>query len=519
MTTGASLRGDEATTYDNPIIPGFYPDPSVCRVGNDTYVATSTFEYFPGVPIFHSRDLSSWRQVGHALTRDSQLALEGCLSSQGIFAPTLRHHEGTFYLVSSNMSGDGNFLITAKHPAGPWSDPIWLDEGMDPSLFFDDDGTVYYTRHGGGERGVILQARLDVSSGKLLDELRPIWPGTGGIWPEAPHLYKVNGVYYLMIAEGGTSYDHMVTVARSESPWGPFQSNPGNPILTHRGLEREPIQATGHADLFQASDGNWWMVFLGIRPTAGRHHHLGRETFLAPVSWKDGWPVVNSGQPVPLRVTTPSLPPPGSEGPERLASGVAPSLDDFRSSELPHHYCHVRNPVRSAYSLAERPGMLRLHASTTTMSMRGSPTFVGRRQQHFALQVRTELHFEPTAPGQEAGLVLRMNEAHHYDLLVTSGDGGRYVQLRTTVAGVDRIVARKEVGAGALQLVVDATRDDYRFSYAAPGAPLTTLGKAPTLPLSTELAGGFTGVVLGPYAYTPATPCWADFAFLELRPV
>src|SRR5690606_5257489 len=296
----------------NPILPGFYPDPSVCRVGHDYYLVTSSFEYFPGVPIFHSTNLVDWRQIGHVLTRKGQLNLEGAKSSKGIFAPTLRHHQGTFYVVTTNMSGGGSFYVTSRDPAGPWSDPIHVQEqsfSMDPSLFFDEDGKVYYTRHGGLRDGGVYQAEIDVATGRLDAEPRLIWSGTGGIWPEGPHLYKVDGTYYLMIAEGGTSYGHEVTVARSASPWGPFELCPENPILTHKTDRKHPIQATGHADLVQTPEGSWWMVFLGIRPWDGEHHHLGRETFLAPVTWSPaGWPVVNGGKFVDLALAATGLP-------------------------------------------------------------------------------------------------------------------------------------------------------------------------------------------------------------------
>src|SRR5690606_38248070 len=269
-------------------------------------------EYFPGVPIFHSRNLTEWRQLGHVLTRETQVPLQGAKSSKGIFAPTLRHHAGTFYLVTTNMSLGKSFYVTSQDPAGPWSEPIWIQEesfSMDPSLFFDDDGTVYYTRHGGGERGGVYQAEIELDTGRLAAEPRQIWAGTGGVWPEGPHLYKLNGSYYLLIAEGGTSYAHEVTVARSASPWGPFEASPSNPILTHKEQRSHPIQATGHADLVQAQNGRWWMVFLGIRPWDGAHHHLGRETFLAPVTWdSEGWPVINENRLVDLQVEVTGLP-------------------------------------------------------------------------------------------------------------------------------------------------------------------------------------------------------------------
>ena len=291
------LTAPRGTAYRNPVIPGFHPDPSVVRVGDDFYLVTSSFEFFPGVPIFTSRDLVHWRQLGHVLTRESQLPLQKARPSGGIYAPTLRYHDGTFYMITTNVDGGGNFLVTAKDPAGPWSEPVWLPDfgGIDPSLFFDDDGTVYLTGQGSGSPGQprgIYQTTLDVKTGKLLGPLRLVWDRTGTRYPEGPHLYKIRGRYYLMIAEGGTEYGHMVTIARSDSPWGPFEACPRNPILTHRQTENDmPVQGTGHADLVEAADGSWWMVFLAFRPVSGYWHHLGRETFLAPVTWDaDGWP-------------------------------------------------------------------------------------------------------------------------------------------------------------------------------------------------------------------------------------
>ncbi len=251
------MAEDSPQTYENPILSGFHPDPSLCRVGNDFYLVNSSFEYFPGVPIFHSRDLIHWQQIGHVLTRSSQLPLEKMRASGGVFAPTLRYHDGTFYLVTTNVWGTSNFYVTATDPAGPWSEPHPLDrQGIDPSLFFNDDGQVYYTRHVGGGDGYIGQRLLDPKTGKLAGEMKEIWRGTGGIWPEGPHLYKKDGRYYLVIAEGGTSFDHRVTIARSDSPWGPFLADPTNPILTHRDRPEHPVQALGTP--------TWWK-----RPPAG----------------------------------------------------------------------------------------------------------------------------------------------------------------------------------------------------------------------------------------------------------
>src|SRR3954470_819781 len=247
-----------------------HPDPSICRVGRDLYLACSSFEYFPGVPLYHSRNLVDWRPLGHALTRRSQLDLAGTPSSGGIYAPTLRHHEGTFFLITT-MVGRGHLVVTARDPRGSWSDPTWLDfDGIDPSLTFDDR-RIYYTRNGAGsdrDHPHVYQAELARRGDRLAlaGEPQVVWKGTGGIWPEAPHLYRRGDWYYLVTAEGGTSYGHSVVVARATRPDGPFAVSPHGPLLTHRDRPRHPIQATGHADLVDLADGATWAVLLGIRP-------------------------------------------------------------------------------------------------------------------------------------------------------------------------------------------------------------------------------------------------------------
>lgn len=247
----------EKRTYLNPVLPGFYPDPSVCRVGPDYYLVTSSFEYFPGVPIFHSLDLIHWHQIGHCLTRASQLALANISSSQGIYAPTLRYHRGRFYMVTTNVSASGNFYVYTDNPAGEWSEPIWLQqEGIDPSLCFDGDHT-YLTSSGDRPLPGIYQCEIEIETGRQLTEARYLWRGTGGRFPEAPHLYHIGDYYYLFIAEGGTEYGHMETLARSRSPWGPFEPCPHNPLLTHRNDGYHPIQGTGHADLIETHDESW----------------------------------------------------------------------------------------------------------------------------------------------------------------------------------------------------------------------------------------------------------------------
>ena len=514
----APQRDAPPATYANPILSGFHADPSICRMGGDYYLATSSFEYFPGVPIYHSKDLVHWRQIGHALTRESQLPLAGRKSSKGIFAPTLRCEAGTFYMITTNVEGGGNFYVHTRDPAGEWSEPVWLPEktwGMDPSLFFDDDGKVYFTRHGGGRNGGIYQAEIDIAAGRLLEEPRLIWSGTGGIWPEGPHLYKVNGTYYLLISEGGTSYGHMLTVARSTSPWGPFEAHPGNPILTHRGRPDLPLQAVGHADLVQTEAGSWWMALLGIRPI-DRHHHIGRETLLAPVIWDEqGWPRVNDGKPLALQMNGAGLPPTAPWPKEAVR-------DDFNGPRLGLQWAHLRGPARDLWSLTERPGMLRLKGSSATLDDVAMPAFVARRQEHFRMRVATRLEFMPTDASQVAGLVLRQNEDNHYELRIAGGNGRR-IELVTRVAGVTTIQHVTPLEPGAVTLQVEAFPDRYEFGFSVGDGPARSAGTAPTRPLSTEKAGGFTGVFMGLFAshvsgapgMPPADFAWFDYEALD----
>lgn len=303
------LTDAAAEGFSNPIIPGFYPDPSICRVDSDYYIVNSTFEYFPGVPLFHSRDLVNWEQLGYVLDRPSQLKIKGGNIWGGIYAPTIRHNDGVFYMITTNNSDRGNFLVHTTDPkSGNWSDPVWLTQkGIDPSLYFEDDRCYMVSNPG----DAIWLCEIDPLSGRQLTESKIIWRGTGGRYPEGPHIYKRDGWYYLMISEGGTEYGHKVTIARSRDINGPYESNPANPILTHinRNAQSNPIQGVGHADMVEAPDGTWWLVCLGFRINGEQHHVLGRETFLAPVRWTDeGWPVVNGDGTIALEMPDCGLP-------------------------------------------------------------------------------------------------------------------------------------------------------------------------------------------------------------------
>ena len=448
--------------YRNPIIPGFYPDPSVCRAGEDYYLVNSSFEYFPGVPVFHSRDLAHWKQIGHCLTRPSQLPLTQAPPSDGIYAPTIRHHAGKFYMATTNnVFGQGfrNFYVTAMDAAGPWSEPIWVKQGgIDPSLFFDDDGQAYWTGNGTGWAPVrgIYQSRIDIETGQLHGEPTFIWPGSGGSYPEAPHLFKRGGDYYLSVAEGGTADCHMVTIARSRDPFGPFVPCPHNPVLTHRSL-MNTITSTGHADFFEDHQGRWWAVFLGIRYAESGFHNLGRETFLAPVDWTDeGWPVVNGGQKVAEQVEL-------DRAIDPHPWPAAPIRDDFDGPKLGLQWVSLRNPVEGDRSLAERIGWLRLRCAEATLDDLASPAFIGRRQQHFGSRSVALVDFLPRSHNEEAGLAALIDNLHHAEIVLTLRDARRVALVRRRVGSLCVESDPLPVPDGPLELTLSTDRKSYVF--------------------------------------------------------
>ncbi|MFF9623927.1 glycoside hydrolase family 43 protein [Streptomyces griseosporeus] len=491
----------------NPVIPGFHPDPSICRVGDDYYLACSSFEYFPGVPLFHSRDLVHWTQIGNVLDRPEQLTLPASMhSSGGIYAPTLRYHDGRFWLIVTNChEGGGNLIVTATDPAGPWSDPVWAPgvPHIDPDLAWDEDGTCWCTVAG------ISQVRLDPTTGETYGAPRPLWSGApGALAPEAPHLYRIGDYWYLLIAEGGTERGHAVSIARARTPDGPFEPCPANPILTHRGTDH-PVQNTGHADLVQGPDDSWWMVFLGVRARGGTPfwHVLGRETFLAPVTWQDGWPVVGE---VSLDLGT--LPWPLSPAP------AEERRDDFDSAELRPYWISVRNRPAEHHTTKERSGWLTLRARGSSLD-EPDVVFTGRRQQHLNCRARTLID-----PSQgRGGLAVRLDERHYYAVEAT----GSHVQVIARVGDQRSVVAQQEVPAGPLVLAVTVTDpptdrgpftgpDVVSLGFETPDGTFTALASLDGRYLSTEVAGGFTGRVLGMYAAQDTVHFdWFDYQPLD----
>ena len=493
---------NEAVTFHNPVIPGFFSDPSVCRVGDDYYLVNSTFEYFPAVPVFHSKDLVNWKMIGYCIDRPTQLP-----AGLNIFATTIRYNEGLFYMITTNMAGFRNFYVTATNPEGPWSDPIFTEaQGIDPDIYFDGDGKNYVIS------STFVLHQIDLKTGKFLSEGKKIWNGNGGRYAEGPHIYKKDGFYYLMDAEGGTEEAHSEVIARSKDIWGPYNTNPANPILAHANAagQGNPIQGVGHADIINAADGSFWIVFHGYRSTGdGTHHILGRETCLAPVTWpKNGWPVVNGNGTATVNMTCPTLPlKPFSPEAARV---------DFDGDKLPLEFNYIRYPLMNNYSLSARKGYLRLTGSEQTIEDQKSPTFVGRRITDMYFTASTEVDFNPAGNKEEAGMTL-LNNGSHFDLLIKKSGGKRVLVSRLRFGSVVHESEGIPLKPGAIKLAIRCERTSFIFSYSQGEEAFRDIEKVDSKFLSSETVGGFTGVYAGLYATGNGKPSAskADFNWFE----
>lgn len=512
--------------YTNPIVSGFYPDPSVCEANGKFYLACSSFQYFPGVPLFESTDLVNWTQIGHALTRKSQIMLDKVNSSGGVFAPTLRFHNGCFYMVTNNNSTQENFYICTDDIYGEWSEPITVDQGgIDPSLLFDGDH-VYFISNGQDEQGIncVVQCEIDIATGRKLTPSKPIWHGSGGRYLESPHMYRIDDSYYLMAAEGGTEYGHMVTYAKSDNPWGPFTDYPSNPVLTNRNKAPGIIQGIGHGDLIRNKLGNWFILSLGFRQIHmwQPYHHLGREVFLTPVSFReDGWFTA------------------GTDGTTAASYEIAGDFEQthktsytFDNTSWNLDWVYLRHPHTENYR--QESGSLTLHGSNVTLNDADSPTFLGIRQKEFNMAVSVSIKYMSPAPTAnadssdtsdrsinsgdtvcaEAGLTLYMDELQHYDIAVTKSPGGYEAVLKLNIGGIRHTQKTIPLSDGQAGLLVEADNLEYHF-YLVTGTDLdhkTELGTAYTKYLSSEVAGGFTGTMIGLYA---VGNCEAKFTNFE----
>jgi len=485
----------------NPLIAGFHPDPSVLKVGDDYYLANSTFEYLPGIPIFHSTDCQNFELLTHVAVRDGQLGSDKAATGGGAWAPTIRFHEDTYWLVIPDMMGGrGNLLYTAKDPAGPWSDGIVMDVlGIDPDIAWDDEGTCYVTMSGFilndlGELNHlgITQVTLDTDTGKAISDVRRLWSGTGGMFPEAPHLYHVGDWWYLMIAEGGTERGHSVTISRGTSPTGPFEGCPHNPLVTARGTDRA-VQNSGHGDLVVMPDGTWAIVLLGTRPRSMTRAFapMGRETFISPVTWDDeGWPHIE---------------------PVLLDERHAPTVREFR---FPTHgqasldgfdgeFIGVRQFPRDVADLDVRLGWARLTGRGEGMEA-NKPVFLGIRQCTEGCEVTVTLD----ASAGVGGLAMRYDEQFHFDLTVDGVEVTATMHISTMVQTwthrlltlgptIDlRLVAEPQTASSLNQKV----GCDLLHAQVLDGNDWVTIASVDGRYLSSDLTESFTGRVVGPYA-------------------
>lgn len=515
-------RGDDhlpkpaAGQYSNPILQGFYPDPSIVRVGRDYYLVNSTFIWFPGIPVFHSRDLVNWTQIGNAIDRSSQLNFAKLNTWQGVYAPDITFHAGTFYIINTCVPCGGNFVITAKNPAGPWSEPTWLPiDGIDTSLFFDEDGSAWIINNGPpeekpryeGHRAIWLQ-QFDTKQMKLIGPRKVlidsgVHPEENPIWIEGPHIFRKDGAYYLIAAEGGTAEGHSEVVFRSDKVTGPYVPFADNPILTQRDLKGSPITSTGHASFVKTPSGDWWSVFLGVRPYDDQNFNTGRETFLMPVRWEQGWPrITDHGARVPWVARRPNLPA-GPRAPVPT-SGSFTIRDEFNGSKLPPYWMMMRNPVGKWWRLAG--GALHLDARGTALGDMGNPSLWARRQQHLNATVTTRVRFNPPSDAAEAGLAAMQNDEYFYYLAVGRDHGKRVVRLRRRAGGPDAmagaILASSPIPHGPIELRINARGAAYDFGWSADGKSWHSLARnADGTLLSTKKSGGFVGAVFALYAH------------------
>ena len=486
---------------ETPIVPGFHPDPTICRVGPDYYLAHSSCEYFPGAPIFHSRDLLTWSQIGNILTRRGQFRRGDARPSTGIYAPTLRHHAGRFWFTTTNASdfASGQIVVSGDDPAGPWSDPVFVPGavGIDPDLCWDDRGQCYLTWKAMtatfAERG-IRQAPLNLTTGELTGPSYPVWQGSGLAAAEGPHLYRIEDHWYLVLAEGGTERGHGVTVARGRTPWGPFEPGPGNPVFTRRSTVH-PVQNVGHADLVQTVDGGWAAVYLGARPRGSTpgFHVLGRETFLAGVDWVDGWPVFDE-----TRFTV-----------SATATGFS---DDFSTDRL-HDRWVVPGGEPENVAVRHPCGGLELRSLPD-----GSPGLLCARVRD--LSWAAEAAF--AGSGQ---FLLRLDDRHWYGLTVQDGQAratariGEIQQRLSTVpvAGTTVVLRIESVPPSSAPLPLGNAGPDDIILSLDDGDGFRQLGRLDGRYLSTEVASGFTGRMLA-VGSTAAASRLLSVRYLPNRP-
>lgn len=518
--------GGTPETFKNPILPGYHPDPSICRVGEDYYLINSSFEWYPAIPIYHSNDLVNWELIGYGGSSDNNFKLDyDAKDSGGIFAATIHYHNGLFYIITTNTGRQGNFYITANDPAGPWSEPTYINTtGIDPALFWDNDGRSYYVGQGNitdkseykQQKGAWLQ-EIDLVSGKMIGEAKQLTHGhsTRAHAGEGPHLYKIGGKYILMIAEGGTYRGHAMTTFYSDSLWGPYIASTSNPIITHRHLgPTNPVSSIGHADIVQTQNGDWWMVTLGRRHFNG-FVYLSRETFLSPLNiYTEGTPynevmlVVNEGKGMmPEVAKCPKLPwTPYPKDPIR---------DNFNSDKLDAQWNTLRVMEYNWYNLKD--GKLTIDVRPERASELVNSSLIAKRISHHTFIASTRMNFKTKKSNEEAGLILYRSSICHMSL--TKSNGELIVKYR--IKGEDREVARVACNLDDVILMMESNGKDVIFKYGEPNKPFITIDNA-TIPLaiiSDDYIGKYSGPMVGVYASSndeksknSATFEWFDYS-------
>jgi xylan 1,4-beta-xylosidase len=511
-------------TYKNPVLSGFYPDPSICRVGDDYYMVNSSFEWFPGMPIHHSKDLVNWELIGYGITRPEQVPLpKGLKDSRGIYAVTIRHHDGVFYLITTCVNCEGNFYVTATNPAGPWSNPVWLNSnGIDPSLFWDEDGKCYYTGHGNisgvndwpDKNGAWIQ-ELDTKQGKLIGPKKQLTHGhaKNARWTEGPHLYKKDGKYLLLVAEGGTGFHHSVTLHHSDSVWGPYIPYHSNPVMSHRQLGQDfPVHSVGHADLIQTQNNEWWSVMLGKRKKEN-FSLLARETFLTPVKFEN-----EEGYPIPvfnpgvghllMEQERPNLP--------WTPFKKVAARDEFDSKDLALEWNFLRTPYTKWYTIEK--GALKMNLRPEIMDSLVNPSLIVRRIQHHKFEASTHFVFEAKNAKEQAGIAVYRNSTNHIQLVKEKND----LVLFATKKGKRQEMARVPFKGKEVFLKIEGDNIRSTFSYGTSESNYKTIGGIQDLSIvSDEVAGGFSGPYVGMYATSNGekTKSIASFDWFEYKNV
>ena len=500
----------------NPILPGFYPDPSIVKVGEDYYLVNSTFVYFPGIPILHSKDLMNWRQIGNAIDRTSQMDFMGEQISRGLFAPAINYHNGIFYITCTDIDNQGNFILTAENPAGPWSNPVVLPQvkGIDPSLFFDDQKAyIIYNSDAPNSKPLYSGHRtvkifeLDIQNLKVLgNETQLVNGGVDlskkPVWIEGPHIYKREGYYYLLAAEGGTSVNHSQVAFRSKDVKGPYIPYDKNPILTQRRLNpdrKNPITSTGHADLVEGPDGNTYAVFLGVRPYEGDFYNTGRETFIAPVKWTNGWPVINPN----FEEVQYNYPVNFKEQKQKSLPLNGNFKQSYKFKNLfKSNYLFLRTPDTSWYKANVKSVTMNLLPQTCME--KGNASFIARRQQHLTFSATVDLNFTAQAENEKAGFISFQNEYHFYYICKSIENGKDVIQVYQGNPNDKKmdLLAQEILDKNQknIQFKIAADRNTYSLSYATSKNNWQVLkADLDAKFLSTKTAGGFVGTLYALY--------------------